>query len=87
MIKKNMCCRQVAIAKMVQFLGARRASLRCAVCLTHGRSGNMWVVYNVSLNMRFVYNCRVHCVKFIHAAAEKHNNFNSFHNIYFAKTA
>ena len=32
MIKKNMCCRQVAIAKMVQFLGARRASLRDAVC-------------------------------------------------------
>ena len=31
MIKKNMCCRQVAIAKMVQFLGARRASLRDAV--------------------------------------------------------
>ena len=28
---KNMCCRQVAIAKMVQFLGARRASLRDAV--------------------------------------------------------
>ena len=27
-----MCCRQVAIAKMVQFLGARRASLRDAVC-------------------------------------------------------
>ena len=23
-----MCCRQVAIAKMVQFLGARRVSLR-----------------------------------------------------------
>ena len=32
MIKKNMCCRQVAIAKMVQFLGARRASLRDTVC-------------------------------------------------------
>ena len=32
MIKKNMCCRQVAIAKMVQFLGARRTSLRDAVC-------------------------------------------------------
>ena len=31
MIKKNMCCRQVAIAKMVQFLGARRLSLRDAV--------------------------------------------------------
>ena len=52
----------------------------------------MWVVYNVSLNMRFVYNCRVHCVKFIHAAAEKHNtiNFISNHfitnNIYFSRT-
>ena len=32
MIKKNMCCRQVAIAKMVQFLGARRASLRDTLC-------------------------------------------------------
>ena len=40
----------------------------------------MWVVYNVSLNMRFVYNCRVHCVKFIRGAAEKHNN--EFHFIF-----
>ena len=45
----------------------------------------MWVVYNVSLNMRFVYNCRVQCVKFIRAAAEIKTtmNFNSFHNITF----
>ena len=41
MIKKNMCCRQVAIAKMVQFLGARRASLRDAV-------------WNQDLNTQFV---------------------------------
>lgn len=41
--------------------------------MTHCGAGNMWVVYNVSLNMRFVYNCRVHCVKFIRAAAEIEN--------------
>ena len=34
----------------------------------------MWVVYNVSLNMRFVYNCRVNCVKFIRAAQQQKNN-------------
>ena len=41
-----MCCRQVAIAKMVQFLGARRASLRDAVW------GGRWIVWALELTTK-----------------------------------